>query len=63
MKKPLNRMDKIEIPEAEAPARMPDHCPMCGNVETVICSERVSNNRTIINRRCEKCQANFNAGA
>lgn len=65
MKKPLNRMAKVEDRTApktvvqQQRGRIPSHCPHCGNVSTAVVSERIQNNRRAIGRRCDKCQAQW----
>jgi formylmethanofuran dehydrogenase subunit E len=71
MKKPSNRMARVEtmeVDEVDAGAPMPakapaeSRCPTCDG-ETIIISERVANNRIIRERRCEKCKTRFTEGA
>jgi phage FluMu protein Com len=67
MKKPLNRLAKVEtlesVAESEHPgkaaaARTPEKCPKCGSV-TLVVSELMRNNRVIRQRRCGKCNVIF----
>ena len=50
MKKPLNRMAKVEDRTApktvvqQQRGRMPSHCLHCGNVKTAVVSARIQNN-------------------